>query len=240
MTAQKPSDTRPIQVAIVEDSAAYRRGLAAVLQMTPGIECLAEYRSGEECLRALAGPAPDVLLMDIHLPHRSGIECAREYKQRHPDTEIVMLTIAEDSARVFAALQAGATGYLLKTATPGEIVEAIRLVRQGGSPMSPAIARSVIDCLHGPAQAQAQDNRPAHRLSNRELQVVECLARGRRLKEIADDLGLSYTTIQTYIRRIYEKLRVHSPAEAIVAVYLDGKIPSPSCLLSSRQAQPVP
>jgi DNA-binding NarL/FixJ family response regulator len=153
--------------------------------------------------------------MDINLPGMSGIECTRELKRLRPVTQIVVLTIEEDSGRMFEALRAGATGYLLKAATPAEIVEGIQLVAQGGSPMSAVIARRVVESFHGgkpPSSERAS-------LSDREVEVLERIARGKRVKEVAADLDLSVTTVQTYLRRIYEKLQVHSQAEA-VAVYL--------------------
>jgi len=215
MTAKTSTLAPPIRVAIVEDNSIFRRGLATVLQSTSGLEFVATYRSTEECLAALSGPPPQVLLLDICLPRRSGIDCAREYKRLHPATEIVMLTIVEDSACIFAALQAGATGYLLKTATFGEIVDAIHLVMRGGSPMSPGIARLVIEFFHAPTTPSAA----AHGLSQREFQVVKGFAEGKRPKEIAADMGVSYSTVQTYVRRVYEKLHVHSPGQAVYTIF---------------------
>jgi DNA-binding NarL/FixJ family response regulator len=200
-----------IRVAVVEDKAAFRRGLNAIFELTPGIDCVGMYRTGEEALREIPKAAPEVILMDINLPGLSGIECTRELKRLRASSHVVMLTIEEDNERVFAALRAGAAGYLLKAATPAEILEGIRLVAQGGSPMSAAIARRVVQSFH-------RDHDPApskESLTEREVEVLEGIARGKRIKELAAQMGLSVTTVQTYLRRIYEKLQVHSQAEAV-------------------------
>jgi DNA-binding NarL/FixJ family response regulator len=200
-----------IRVAVVEDKLAFRRGLGAIFELTPGIECVGMYGTGEEALRELPQAAPEVVLMDINLPGMSGIECARELKLLRPAAQVLMLTIEEDNERVFTALRAGATGYLLKNATPAEIIEGIQLVAQGGSPMSAVIARRVVESFHG-AQAPSPGKES---LSKREVEVLERVARGKRVKEVAAEMGVNETTIQTYLRRIYEKLQVHSQAEAV-------------------------
>ncbi len=200
-----------IRVAVVEDKLAFRRGLGAIFELTPGIDCVGMYATGEEALRELPNAAPEVVLMDINLPGMSGIECARELRQLRPAAQVLMLTIEEDNERVFTALRAGATGYLLKNATPAEIIEGIQMVARGGSPMSAVIARRVVESFHG-AQAPASVKES---LSKREVEVLERVARGKRIKEVAAELGVNETTIQTYLRRIYEKLQVHSQAEAV-------------------------
>ena len=206
-----PNSTGAIRLAVVEDNLPFRRGLRSLLDLTPGIECVGMYATGEEALRELPKVAPDVVLMDIHLPGLSGIECTRELKLLRPAAQVLMLTIEDDSERVFAALRAGAAGYLLKAATPAEIMDGIQLVARGGSPMSAVVARRVVESFHGAnAPSSSKDA-----LSQREIAVLEGIARGRRLKEVAADLDLSITTVQTYLRRIYEKLQVHSQAEAV-------------------------
>ncbi|SPE52640.1 Two component transcriptional regulator, LuxR family [Verrucomicrobia bacterium] len=205
--------TKPenIRIAVVEDKAAFRRGLGAIFELTPGIECVGMYATGEEALRELPRSAPEVVLMDINLPGMSGIECTRELKRLRPATQVVMLTIEENTDRVFAALRSGAAGYLLKAAPPQEILEGIQLVAQGGSPMSAVIARRVVESFHGAPGASGSKES----LTQREVEVLEGIARGKRVKEVAADLGVSPTTVQTYLRRIYEKLQVHSQAEAV-------------------------
>jgi DNA-binding NarL/FixJ family response regulator len=207
-----PTDSvSTIRLVVVEDNLSFRRGLRALFNLTPGIECVGMYATAEEALREIPEATPEVVLMDINLPGLSGIECLCELKRLRPASQVVMLTIEEDNERVFAALRAGAAGYLLKAATPAEILEGIQLVAQGGSPMSAVIARRVVESFHGARQ------RPSSNLtlSEREAEVLEHIARGKRIKEVAAELELSATTVQTYLRRIYEKLQVHSQAEAV-------------------------
>jgi DNA-binding NarL/FixJ family response regulator len=206
-----PDSTSTIRLAVVEDNLSFRRGLRAIFDLTPGIECVGMYATGEEALRELPRVAPDVVLMDLNLPGLSGIECTQELKRLRPASQVVMLTIEEDNERVFAALRAGAAGYLLKAATPTEILEGIQLVAQGGSPMSAVIARRVVESFHGKEGSSAAKDS----LSAREVEVLDRIAQGKRVKEVAADLDLSVTTVQTYLRRIYEKLQVHSQAEAV-------------------------
>ncbi len=206
-----PDSAGAIRLAVVEDNHPFRRGLRAIFDLTPGLECVGMYATGEEALREIPKAAPDVVLMDINLPGLSGIECTRELKRLRPASQVVMLTIEEDNERVFAALRAGAAGYLLKVATPAEILEGIQLVAQGGSPMSAVIARRVVESFHGANAPSASKDA----LSQREIAVLEGIARGKRIKEVAAELQLGVTTVQTYLRRIYEKLQVHSQAEAV-------------------------
>lgn len=206
-----PKSDKKIRVAVVEDKLAFRRGIRAILEMTPGIDCVAMHATAEEAIAAAPESEAEVVLMDLNLPGQSGIECARALKQARPLLQIVMLTIEEDSERVFAALRAGASGYLLKTASPAEITGAIELVARGGSPMSAAIARRVVESFHG-----VPDPDPARQaLSPREIEVLQSIANGRRIKEVAVDLSISAATVQTYLRRIFEKLQVNSQAEAV-------------------------
>ena len=206
-----PDVHSPVRVGVVEDNVTFRRGLGAIFDLTPGIECVGMCATGEEALREIPKAAPDVVLMDINLPSLSGIECTRELKRLRPSAQVVMLTIEDNTERVFAALRAGAAGYLLKNATPAEIIEGIELVAHGGSPMSAAIARRVVESFHGTREPDAVKEN----LTAREAQVLEAIAQGKRVKEVAVELNVSPTTIQTYLRRIYEKLQVHSQAEAV-------------------------
>lgn len=206
-----PESKSKIRVAVVEDNAAFRRGLQAIFGFMPDLDCVGMFASGEEALKGMTGRETDVVLMDINLPGISGVETARELKRLQPTAQILMLTIEDDNERVFAALRAGAAGYLLKAATPTEIIEGIQLVARGGSPMSAVIARRVVESFHG--QAKSNDEKTG--LTEREQEVLECIAAGKRVKEVASELGVSPTTVQTYLRRIYEKLQVHSQAEAV-------------------------
>lgn len=200
----------PITVAIVEDKAALRQDLADLINSRKGLRCTGAFATGEEALAALPKAPPDVVLMDINLPGMSGIDCTRELKARLPKTEIVMLTMFEDAEKIFAALRAGASGYLLKRAAIAELPEAIEQAHSGGSPMTPQIARHVVQFF------QTQPSFAAEDLTDRERDLLSLLARGKQYKEIADQLGISVDTVRSHIRRVYRKLHVHSRTEAAV------------------------
>lgn len=204
--------TQPIRVALVEDDASIRRALEVVLNGAPGFACVGAFGSGEEALTRLAGAAPQVVLMDIQLPRMSGVECVARLKARHPEMQVLMLTVFEDDELVFDSLAAGATGYLLKRTPPAEILQAIAEIHRGGSPMTSYIARKVVQSFQRPSRGAAE-RLP---LSEREREILQQLARGYRYKEIADALGISLDTVRTHLRRIYEKLQVHSRTEAVV------------------------
>jgi len=206
-----------INVSIVEDSDKLRGTLVRALNRAEGIHCLSEYANAEDALKALPQDRPNVVLMDINLPGMNGVECVRHLKPLLPETQIVMLTVYEDTENIFSALKAGATGYMLKRTTQAELLDAIREVHRGGSPMTTHIARKVVQTLQqAPAPSQA-----AEALSPREQEVLDYLAKGFLYKEIADKLGIGYETVHTYIRRIYEKLQVRTRTEA-VAKFLRG------------------
>jgi len=200
-----------ITVSIVEDNHQLRGTLALVVSRADGFQCLSHYASAEEALKALPEVRPNVVLMDINLPGMNGVECVRQLKQILPNTQIVMLTAYEDTENIFNSLAAGASGYLLKRTSSAELLAALREVSQGGSPMTAHIARKVVQSFQktGPSP-QATEN-----LSQREQEVLDCLAQGFLYKEIADKLGISYETVHTYIRRIYEKLQVRTRTEAV-------------------------
>lgn len=200
-----------IRVALVEDNASVREGLAALIDGSPGFRCVASVRTAEEALQRLPGIQPDVVLMDINLPRLSGIECTRALKDRIPATQVVMLTIEEDGQRVFESLEAGATGYLVKNTPPAGILEAIQEVHRGGSPMSGPIARLIVRTFHRPPPA----TRPDARLTPREEEVLTLVARGFRSKEVAEALDIGVHTVETHLRNIYEKLHVRSRVEAV-------------------------
>jgi len=200
-----------ITVSIVEDNHQLRGTLARVVSRADGFQCLSHYASAEEALKALPEVRPNVVLMDINLPGMNGVECVRQLKQILPNTQIVMLTASEATENIFNSLAAGASGYLLKRTSSAELLAALREVSQGGSPMTAHIARKVVQSFQktGPSP-QATEN-----LSQREQEVLDCLAQGFLYKEIADKLGISYETVHTYIRRIYEKLQVRTRTEAV-------------------------
>lgn len=202
-----------ITVAIVEDDAGIREALLRVLERSRDFRCLGCYGTGEEALRALPSLKPEVVLMDINLPGLSGIECVRKLKAQAPSPHIVMLTVYEDADRIFESLTAGAAGYLLKRTPPGELLEAIRDVHSGGAPMSSQIARKVVQSFHATPPPG-----PTAELSPREQEILGWLAQGFLIKEVANRLGIGFDTVRTHIRRIYEKLQVHSRAQAVAKV----------------------
>jgi DNA-binding NarL/FixJ family response regulator len=207
----------PITVCIVEDDAGLRESIGGYIQGAPGFECLGAYASGEEALAAIPLRKPGVVLMDINLPGMNGIECVRQLKKAVPELQIMMLTVYENSERIFEALAAGACGYLVKRTPPEKLLEAIGEIAGGGSPMSSHIARMVVQAFQ-PAPPAAP---PIEHLAPREQQVLDLLAKGRAYKQIAAEMDLHIGTVRTYIRRIYERLHVNCRTEAVVR-YLEG------------------
>jgi DNA-binding NarL/FixJ family response regulator len=203
-----------ISVSIVDDEDNLRQSIALFVNGSPGFRCVGTFPSAEEALERLPEKWPDVILMDIHLTGISGIECVRRLKALRPDVQIVMLTVYEDSEQIFAALKAGATGYMLKRLTPARLLEAIQEVHGGGSPMSHSIARKVLASFQKGSQPVVDRNE----MSPREEMVLSCLAKGLTYQETADQLNIRIDSVRTYVRRIYEKLHVHSRTEA-VAIY---------------------
>jgi len=207
----------PITVSIVEDNDKLRGTLARLVDRSEGFRCLSQYANAEDALKDLPKIRPNVVLMDINLPGMNGVECVRQLKQLIPETQVMMLTVYEDTENIFNALAAGAGGYMLKRTSSKELLEAIRAVHGGGSPMTMHIARKVVQSFQRTAaSAQATEN-----LSEREQQVLDLLSQGLIYKEIGEKLGISYETVHTYIRRIYEKLQVRTRTEA-VAKFLRG------------------
>jgi len=200
-----------ISVSIVEDNDQLRATLARVLNRADGFRCLSHYANAEDALKDLPQVRPDVVLMDINLPGMNGVQCVRQLKTLLPEIQVMMLTVYEDTENIFNALAAGASGYMLKRTSSKELLEAIQDVQRGGSPMTMHIARKVVQSFqHTAATAQPTEN-----LSEREQQVLDCLTQGLMYKEIAEKLGISYETVHTYIRRIYEKLQVRTRTEAV-------------------------
>jgi len=200
-----------VTVGIVEDDAETRGIVAGWIDETPGFRCVAQHGDVASALASLRAQSPDVVLMDVNLPDLSGIECVRQLKPQLPRTQFVMVTVYGDSEHIFEALAAGASGYLLKRLTRENLLAALEEVHRGGSPMSSSIARKVVQFFRAPRPS----NNELETLSPRELEVLHLLAEGYVNKEIADRLALSAPTVATYIRRIYEKLHVHSRAAAV-------------------------
>jgi DNA-binding NarL/FixJ family response regulator len=201
-----------IAVSIVEDDAGVRSSLVKLINSSPGYKCVSHHSSAENALDEIPKLKPDVTLMDINLPGINGVECARKLKPQLPNTQIIMLTVYQNTDHIFKALAAGATGYLLKQTPPAELLAAIRDVNAGGSPMSGHIARKIVQSF----QASPSDKDAASEaLSPREAEVLDLLAKGFLYKEIADQMKISYATVHTHIRHVYEKLHVRSRTEAV-------------------------
>src|ERR1035437_10926945 len=201
----------PIRVAIVDDDDGVRTKLARVVDHFGVCSCVGQFSSAEQAVTHLPAAAPEVVLMDINLPGMNGIECVRQLKSAHPAIEFIMLTVYEDTASVFNALAAGASGYLLKLATRPELLEAIQRVHAGGSPMTSHIARKVVQSFRHPSPIETETTP----LSPREQEVLGYLAKGFLYKEISGTLGISYDTVHNHIRHIYEKLHVRSRTQAV-------------------------
>jgi DNA-binding NarL/FixJ family response regulator len=205
----------PIRICLIEDDARLRQLFVRWLQHEPGFQILNQYADAESALIGLPKDRPEVVLVDINLPGQSGIDCVRQLKPLLPATQFGMVTVYEDADKIFQALAAGATGYILKQTPREDLIHAIRDLHRGGSPMSPNIARKVVQSFHHSSPTVAE---PRSQLSEREQQVLDGLVRGDLYKEISDTLGISMGTLHTYIRRIYEKLHVHSRAQAVAKV----------------------
>jgi len=199
-----------IAVAIVEDDAGIRRSLEWLVKSSSEFSCVASCQSAEEALRLLPKAAPQVVLMDINLPNRSGIECTAALKELLPAVQVVMITVYGDAEKVFNALRAGASGYILKRTPPERILQAIREVHAGGVPMSSEIARKVLGAFREPTAAPTEEQN----LSRREPEVLELLSQGCANKEIADKLSISIETVTWHLRHIYSKLHVRSRTQA--------------------------
>src|SRR5579863_213003 len=207
-----------IKVAIVDDDDGIRHSLAAIIRRTPNFKMVGEYADAETALKELPRNPPDVVLMDINLPGMKGVECVRQIKAILPEAQALMLTVYEDSDSLFNSLKAGASGYLLKRTVSARLVEAIRDVHAGGSPMTPQLARRVVQFFTKPAGTEADS---VSRLTPGEREFLDQLAKGYAYKEIADRMNISVDTVRSYVRTVYEKLHVHSRTEAVVK-YLRG------------------
>jgi DNA-binding NarL/FixJ family response regulator len=201
-----------IPVSIVEDDSAVRKLLAEWLALDGGFQCVSQHADAETALRLLPACHPALVLMDIQLPDLTGIECVRRLKRLIPETQFIMLTIYEDSDHIFEALAAGAIGYLLKQTEYSQLISSLKQVCEGGAPMSGHIARKVVQFFH---ETEPSAGRDWEGLSVRERQVLELLARGFLYKEITAALGISISTVNAHIGRIYEKLHVHSRTQAV-------------------------
>jgi len=201
-----------IRVAVVEDCADDLENLTQLLGAAPGFACVAACSAAEEALETLPPIRPDIVLMDIGLPGMSGIECVQNLTPLLPGAQFMMLTVVEDHDLIFRSLAAGATGYLLKKTPPAKLLEAIRELSAGGAPMSGQIARKVVAAFRQHPSADP----PSQKLSPVEQAVLQRLARGLLYKEVAEEMGLSTSTVRTHVWHIYRKLQVHNRTEAIL------------------------
>lgn len=200
-----------LRIAIVEDQKDLGETLADFFNANPAMSCVANFSNAEEALQKLASKRPDVLVLDINLPGMSGTSAIRGFLAQLPALKILMHTVHDDSEQLFASIKAGATGYLLKSSRPEKLVEAISEAAAGGAPLSPALARRMVDFF----RQQAPPTNPLDALTAREREILEQLAKGQLYKEISSDLGLSYSTVRTHIEHIYQKLRVNTKAAAV-------------------------
>jgi DNA-binding NarL/FixJ family response regulator len=201
----------PIKVAVIEDTPALGKLVQRVLDAMDGINCVGVWENAEDGLEVVQATPPDVVLMDISLPGMSGIEATAQLKAKHPHVEVIILTVYDDNDKIFDALKAGASGYLLKSASPDELCRAIFDVNSGGAPMSAEIARLVVQAFHRPTRDK---DTVVFNLSMRETEIVGLVAKGMANKEIAADLSISVETVRVHLKHIYEKLHVRSRTEA--------------------------
>lgn len=200
-----------ISIAIVEDLDEVRDGLKSFISLNSDFIVTAAFRNGEEALANLPGLKPDIVIMDINLPGMNGIECIRQVKDKSPGTQFMMFTVYENDEKVFEALKAGASGYLLKNTGLLQIVESLKELHRGGSPMSANIARKLVNLFHD----NGRQNSATDILSTRENEILQLLSKGLLYKEIADQLQITTGTVRQHIHNIYEKLHVQNRTEAI-------------------------
>jgi len=205
-----------IQVSIVEDDTRFRESLTIMINGSPEFRCLGAFPNAEVALKQIPQEWPDVVLMDINLPQMSGIECVAKLKALRSTLQFIMLTVYLDNDKIFQSLKAGASGYLLKQTPPAEIMAAVSDIHRGGSPMSNIIARRVVQFFQSAPAPAASAVNEMEGLTKREYEILGLVAKGYQFKEIADQLGVSFTTVRAHVRNIYEKLHVRSRTEAVL------------------------
>jgi DNA-binding NarL/FixJ family response regulator len=204
-----------ISICIVEDTIDILKGLECIIRKNPSFQLLKSFTNAEEAIKEIPTLEPDIVLTDINLPQKSGIECMREIKEVCPEVQFIMFTIYEDSDQVFEALKAGASGYILKNTPPEKIVESLLELQEGGSPMSPKIARKVLNSFN----VEPKKNQFNDLLTKKEIEILEQLSKGYLYKEIADKEHISISTVKTHLNHIYQKLQVQNRTEAINKLY---------------------
>jgi len=200
-----------ISLSIVEDLDEVREGLKQFISLSPEFKVLDTFKTGEEAVYTIPKLKPDIVIMDISLPGMNGIDCIRQIKNKVPQTQFMMFTVYENDEKVFEALKAGASGYLLKNTGLVQLIEALKELHNGGSPMSANIARKLVTVFREKEKASI----PVEALSNRENEILQLLSKGLLYKEIADQLSISVSTVRQHIHNIYEKLHVQNRTEAI-------------------------
>ena len=206
-----------IKAAVIEDMKDIREGLATLINFTEGFRCTGSYRSMEEALARIESDVPDVLLSDIGLPGMSGIQGIRIIKERYPEMQVLMLTVYDDDDRIFDALCAGASGYLLKRTPPAKLLDSIREAMSGGAPVSPEVASRVIKFFREFHNSERED----YDLTPHETRLLKLLTEGYNYQTAAEKLGVSYNTVKFHVRHIFDKLQVHSKSEAVVKAMRD-------------------
>lgn len=215
---------RVATVAIIEDNPGLRRSLVRIISRAPDLKLIGDWPDGESALTAIETLRPQIVLMDINLPGMSGIECTSALKRLSPDSQVIMVTVYEDTDSIFRALRVGACGYLLKRAYSAEILQAIAEVRQGGAPMTSEIARRLVEAFREPQPEPSSRSK----LSPREKEILNLVALGFANKEIGGKLNISYLTVRVHLRRIYERLHVRSRTEALIKYLQDQGAPLPT------------
>jgi DNA-binding NarL/FixJ family response regulator len=220
-TLQKEnSQTKVIRIAIIEDERDLREGLRSLIDFTPNFKCVNDFRSMEDALRHIYLSPPDLVLTDIGLPKMNGIEGTRLLREKFPDLPIIVLTVHDENDKIFQALCAGANGYLLKNTPPDVIIQSINEVINGGSPMSPNVARRVVNLFRQFAPPEKSDIY----LTDQETKILKMLTEGHHYKTAAFELSISTSTVSFHINNIYEKLQVHSKSEAVAKALREGLV----------------
>lgn len=215
MTVPPGGDTEPVRVLVVDDQELFRRGITVLLEADPGVEVVGEGHDGIEALELAQATAPDVVLLDVRMPRRSGLEACRAIKEAVPSAKILMLTSSDEEADLYEAVKAGAAGYLLKDSSLDEVNNAVRLVAGGQSLISPSMAAKLIQEFKQLSRPEPQQG-AALKLTERELEVLRLVAKGMNNREIAKDLFISENTVKNHVRNILEKLQSHSRMEAVM------------------------
>lgn len=210
-----------IRVAIFDDNPKRRDGLQLLIDAMDNMECVGMFNDCRDVLKNIETTKPDVVLMDIDMPHVNGVEGVKKIRQSYPDLKILMQTVFEDNDKILAAICAGADGYLLKQESPIKLIDAISEVLQGGAPMTPAIAKKVLTLVTSP---QKSESKQTFNLTNRELDVLKLLAKGYSYKMIGNECNISYSTVNSHVSSIYEKMQVQSATGAVSIALKEGLI----------------